>query len=140
MSAHSAIIYGFLEIFKQYEQVNFIPCINCIPWKKISLLCRITGNFYRNLGLKGVRESKFTSFWVIFESNSGKFNSQKCNRFMKVYSYESYFVILGPKKCEISSNFESYVEVFGARKKTKQNGGGRSSLYDTASLGPWIIS
>ncbi len=37
----------------------------------------------------GVFRKDFQNFKTFFESNSGKFNSQKCNRFKKVYSYSN---------------------------------------------------
>jgi hypothetical protein len=42
----------------------------------------------------GVFRKDFQNFKTFFESNSGKFNSQKCNRFKKVYSYKDDFDIL----------------------------------------------
>jgi hypothetical protein len=37
----------------------------------------------------GVFRKDFQNFKTFFESNSGKFNSRKCNRFKKVYSYNN---------------------------------------------------
>ncbi len=76
---------AFLRV--EFSRISFEKSLEIL---KIFLLLKLTND----ISGVGVFRKDFQNFKTFFEWNSGKFNSQKCNRFKKVYSYKMKLIIL----------------------------------------------